>query len=208
MKILSASRVCVALISIGVLTMQSVNASSASKSEIYNNTLYNFSIQHPIHIVPQHQFASTYLSANVWTISAQIQKNNSQQHNVVEFPIYTTTFNAPNLGKAFYNLSLRIGVSTDKTDVQQCLNVESPGPTSNPKNITINDINFMEFSYSEGAMMKSLSANIYRTVHKNACYSIDAITYKTNVNLPKNVQSRVSQKNDVLNKMVQSFRVN
>ncbi len=191
--------------SLGLIACSNASNTKASDWKTYTNKNSHFSFLYPNTLQPSTSFNKTYFSQALWSVSGQAISNNNQQHNIVELPIYNTNFNAPGLGDVFYHLLIRVGLSRNTTDIKNCTDTVYPSYLGKAKKTTINSIPFTVIPYQDGAMMKVMNASMYRTLHNKACYSLEIITYKTNVDLPKKQQAAVKKEKAIANQIVKSF---
>ncbi len=74
----------------------------------------------------------------------------------------------------YFGAEMRIGMSTDPTDVKNCLKPDA-GDNSTPTTKTINGIDFTVFPIRNAAAQQYIEGVSYRTVHNQACYVIEQL---------------------------------
>ena len=139
----------------------------------YANAPYNFSIQYPSYVRPLTSFATFHEIGNNWRLYAS-QAN--QGKSVVSFSIHNIDQGPYSTGKQTYPLyftsEVRVGVSPN---IKECYASDAGYINQTITNVTINGVPFKRFSTSEGATMKYVQAESYRTIRNNLCYVIEQI---------------------------------
>jgi hypothetical protein len=139
----------------------------------YANAQYNFSIQYPSYVRPLTSFATFHEIGNNWRLYAS-QAN--QGKSVVSFSIHNIDQGPYSTGKQTYPLyftsEVRVGVSPN---IKECYASDAGYTNQTITNVTINGVPFKRFSTSEGATMKYIQAESYRTIRNNLCYVIEQI---------------------------------
>jgi len=72
-----------------------------------------------------------------------------------------------------YTVVLRIGKSTDQSDVASC--IETREQEVQIEDRVIGDTTFSAYSFGDAAMMQYVNAISYRTKYKEACWAIEAV---------------------------------
>ncbi len=139
----------------------------------YANAPYNFKIQYPAGIQPLTSFATFHELGNNWRLYAG-QANQGQP--VVSFSVKNidqgTYFTGKQTYPLYFSAEVRIGVSPNTKD---CYLSDAGYTNQKITNVTINGVPFKKFSTSDGATMKYVQAESYRTVRNNTCYVIEQI---------------------------------
>lgn len=146
------------------------------QTQTYTNTKYHFTIAYPSTITPETSFTSYYALSNKWRAETM---PTTKGVPIVAFPVYRIDNNkGAATGKPYplyFDTELRVGASTDATDVKNCL-ANDPGFTDETsEDVTINGTAFKKFSFGDAAMMQYVDATSYRTVHNNTCFVIEQV---------------------------------
>jgi membrane-bound inhibitor of C-type lysozyme len=154
----------------------------AAPTTRYTNDTYGFSIEYPSDLTPETTFTKYYALGDAWR--AQVTAN-PKGVPVVAIPVYRIDNNKDGIatGKPFplyYDAEVRVGVSSDATEVKNCLANDPGFTTQKSENVTINGITFKKFSFQDAAMQQYVEGNSYRTVHNNKCYVVEQIRTGSN----------------------------
>lgn len=139
----------------------------------YASGEYNFTIQYPPYVKTRNGFFSFHEIGNNWRLYPN-QINQGKQ--VVSFSIFTTDQGPYSTGKEsyplYYTAEVRIGVSPN---TKECYATDQGYTNQKITNVTINGVAFKKFSTTDGATMKYVQAESYRTIHNNMCFVLEQI---------------------------------
>lgn len=144
----------------------------------YTNSEYGFTVKYPTYSKVKSTFSTFHELGTNWRLypGAAVQGK-----PVASFVIFNTDQGVYSTGKQsyplYYTAEVRIGVSPN---TKECY---APDPGySNQKvtNVVINGTTFKRFSTSDGAMMKYVQAESYRTIKGANCVVIEQIKNGSN----------------------------
>lgn len=144
------------------------------------NSEYGFKISYPEELIPEPQFASFYLLSPHWRVYAPEE---SRGVSVISIPVYRIDQGGIATGKSyplFFSTEVRVGVSTDSNDVASYFVPDLGYMDQVVRDEVIHGIPFKVFSFGEGAMMKYIQGESYRTVHNNTCFALERIKTGSN----------------------------
>ncbi len=140
-----------------------------SGTKIYSNEKYGFKVAYPENLTPSESFQSFHFLSGDWRVLAP---DTSKGTPVVSIPVFTIENDSSY--PRYFDTELRIGVSDNPDDVQNCL---KPDPNFAVQTTvkTINGIDFTVIPIQDAATMQYIQANSYRTVHKGMCFAIEQV---------------------------------
>ena len=137
--------------------------------EPYTNKDYGFEIKHPSYI-------SSTTTPNDWADGIVDPKGNEKL--IVNLIACQFSKIPPKEPYHSFTGEVRIRVNLAITDIKDCLNLPLEFPNMKEENANINGIEFKKFSKIEDAAMgKRLRMEVYRTLHNNACFSIEKVEH-------------------------------
>jgi hypothetical protein len=140
----------------------------------YSNQQYGFTVSFPGTLHTEMPFNTSYLLSNKWRYGA---KENAKGIPVVSIPV--VRIERQSTYPRFYNVEVRIGVSTDPRDLQTLM--AGPGNGEGPSHDeTINGVVFKVFPFQDAATMKYVVGLSYRTVRNNTIYVIEQLKSGSN----------------------------
>ncbi len=172
---------------------------------IYTNGTFGFVIQYPESATVDNNFTSYYHLPPYWRANAL---PNATGTPVVSFTAYSTK--SENSFPRYFAAIIRVGVSTDKLEIAQCLKViPNQGETALP-DVTLNGTVWKAFSFESAGMQQYVRGVSYRSVHEGRCIALEKIavgsSYTDDPVSEKDIpQSTLDAKYAELDRIVQSF---
>jgi hypothetical protein len=147
---------------------------SPSKLATHTNDTYGFSISYPKTITPETKFQKYYFLTDSWMAGTP---EGSKGDPLLCIPVYRVT-NEKSYPR-YWNVEVRIGVTTDPIELQTFLSKSTYSDTP-PKEEVINNITFYIFPIEDAGMMQFISGFSYRTIHNGIGYAIEQIKTGSN----------------------------
>jgi hypothetical protein len=137
---------------------------------IYTNGDYGFAVMYPTTAVLQEaSFTSNHLP-NSWRVNAR-----PVSVGVPVLAVITYQTESETAYPRHYEAQVRIGASTDETEVERCLEAGvTEGETALPDTM-LGETRFKTFAFESAGMMQYVKGISYRTVHEGACVAIEQI---------------------------------
>ena len=188
------------------LTSTSTQSAIPAGWSTYTSSKYGFEISYPSPLAPTTTFASYYHLPNAWRVGAM---PNSSGRAVISIPVYrlNNRLDYPR----YFDAEIRIGASSNPTDVKNCYSTYGYGSPTPPTDETINGIKFRAFPLESAGMMQYLMGVSYRTVHNGVCYAIEQLkagsNYRNPTSSPQDIpQSVLDNYYNQASAIVQTFR--
>lgn len=137
----------------------------------YTNTDYGFSFSYPQGLTPTDTFKSFYHLSDKWKSDDFSDTNTGI--NVVAIPVFEIDNNDQNKYPRYFGAEFRVGVSSDPTQVANCLTSSYGDQTTT--DVTIGGTVFKKFLIEDSGMMQYLQGESYRTVHNGLCYALEKV---------------------------------
>ncbi len=172
---------------------------------IYTNGTFGFVIQYPESAPVDNDFTSYYHLPSYWRANAL---PNATGTPVVSFTVYNTK--SENSFPRYFAAIIRVGVSTDKQEIAQCLKATpNQGETALP-DVTLNGTVWKAFSFESAGMQQYVRGVSYRTMHEGRCIALEKIavgsSYRDDPASDKDIpQATLDAKYAELDRIVQSF---
>lgn len=147
---------------------ENLNSSSSGDMNSYENAGAHISLQYPKGIVPQANFAGTYLVPDTWSA---LDPDSTAGDKLVAFSIPKSN--------EITSAGIRIATSKNEQDRANCTIAPSYA-TFEKKTKVLNGNMYTVLSLSDAAMNHYSTINSYRLVKNDLCYVID--TYVTGTN--------------------------
>jgi len=144
-------------------------APTPQSRKIFVSDAWGFRIDVPPGWAIRHDFRSSYLANGAWKAFAA---PDSQGEPVVSLTM-------PGSDR-ITDAEIRIGASRAAAEVHRCTTPPSavrPGSLATQR---INGVTFTTFEAADAAMSHHLDVHAYRTVHNDACYTIDLVVFGVN----------------------------
>lgn len=184
----------------------STTATGRDDRATYRNDEYGFEMRYPKKLTTDPKFQSYYHLPDTWMSEAGPE---SKGRPIVSIPVWRikSDNNGAYISYPYYfDAELRIGVSSNKSDVADCYKSQFTPPTT----VTINGVEFKKFSVQSAGMMQYLVAESYRTIHNGACYVIEQIktgsSYREGPSSKDIPESVLDGYYDSISTMVQTFK--
>lgn len=141
----------------------------------YNNSQFGIRFSYPKELIPEETFKQFYALSSNWRAETT---PDSKGTPIVAIPVFRIDQGSVATGKAYplyFSAEVRVGASSDKKDVQNCLQ-NDPGFTDQKStDVVINGITFKRFEIADAAAMQYVQGLSYRTVHNNTCYAVEQL---------------------------------
>jgi hypothetical protein len=172
---------------------------SIAAAQGYRDSTNDFALQIPADLAPQQNFSKGTMLSDAWSVNAS--KNNFQQKSLLEVNLESDEGKDKHGDAYYYHSYLRIGKSSQPTDVTNCekpTNILSAHGTR-----IINGHHFYQFNFADAGMSQFTSGTTERHRHNGVCYTIEYVQTGNN-NVPD--LEKHEGKNKVLaEKMINSF---
>jgi hypothetical protein len=143
---------------------------SFSGDAIYTNGTYGFAVRYPEMAKVDYTFEPTYHLGQYWRATAQADSVGTP---LVSFATFETK--SENSYPRYYYAMVRIGVSTDKKELDLCTKLgKNAGETQLPDE-TIGGATWKVFSFESAGMMQYAKGVSYRTVYEGTCFAMEKI---------------------------------
>lgn len=199
-----------------VLNKNSSDTSSSTDSKIsigsttdiktYENEDLGFTISYPSGYIVTKDFKGFYHIPPYWSFSAINDTTGTPILGIISKRIDNGD---KNVYPRYFDSEVRIGTSSDKKEVTNCL-VNTSGNTTPGKDVTINGVVFKKFDISNAAAMQYLVGESYRVVHNNTCFAVERFKTGSNYRDPDTVslatEAELNKSFDSLTSVVQSFK--
>jgi hypothetical protein len=168
----------------------------------YVNNHYQLALCYPANMQPRKTFSNGYFFNKNWSVSDNAKsQNNPSQHALFEIPLQNK-HGANKAGGGYYaEAFVRVGVSTDPLDVENC--EKATDVLTYPTTARINDVKFSVFTFADAGMSQFINATVYRYATDNECYSIEYIQTGSNA---KNIQHDLSAQK-IAHKIISSLKI-
>ena len=154
-------------------TSTNINNTSTTGFASYGNGEYGFSIKYPKYVQARSGFSTFHELGNNWRLYAGPA---NQGKALASFSIHSIDQGTISNGKQSYPLyfsaEVRIGVSPN---VKECYTKDSGYTNQKVTDVVINGVTFKKFSTADGATMKYVQAESYRTIRNNQCFVLEQI---------------------------------
>lgn len=174
----------------------------------YKNKPYAFEIHYPHSVKVDYEFSNAYFLGDTWSVNTSDKSNNAYQHSLLQIKLQDDVGTGNDGDQYYYQYYVRIGASAYPADVAHC---EKPRHNFDPnpdfKTALINRNKFYVFAFSDAAGLSQYNSGLsYRILHKNICYSIEAVETGSNTsNIPD--YDEMSERNQLLaRKIINTFR--
>ena len=175
--------------------------------EKYTNNPYHFTIVYPSDFTTSKTFSTAYLLRTTWSmLNDTLTHNNHEQHSIFEIQLQNIKGKSAKLGSYYYQAYVRIGLSTDHTDLINCDNTNSSS-NKNKNDILINDRIFSVAESSDTAMSQFNHVTSYSYLSGTECYRIEYITTGTNSLSIPNYTDVTNRNENAANNIIQSFTI-
>jgi hypothetical protein len=149
---------------------------STAHWKTYQNKEYGFEIKYPRNLQIETTFRSYYHLSNKWRAEAY---DETKGKPVISIPIYRIS-NSDSSGRyitypLYFSAELRIGVSSDTTDIANYLKYYPTESGFSPMTVIINGIVFHKFAIHEAGMSQYLNGISYRAIHHGKCYVVEQL---------------------------------
>jgi len=142
---------------------------------IYTNGTYGFAIRYPEMAKVDYTFEPTYHLGQYWRATASADSKGTP---LVSFATFETT--SENSYPRYYYTMVRIGVSTDKKELDLCTKLgKNAGETALPDE-SIGGATWKVFSFENAGMMQYAKGVSYRTVYEGTCFAMEKIATGSN----------------------------
>ena len=188
------------------LTSTSTQSAIPAGWTTYTDAKYGFEISYPSALTPTTTFTSYYHLPNAWRVGAM---PNSSGQAILSIPVYRLDNRL--YYPRYFDAEIRIGASSNPTDVKNCYSTYGYGSPTPPTDETINGIKFRAFPLESAGMMQYLIGVSYRTVHNGVCYAIEQLkagsNYRNPTSSPQDIpQSVLDNYYNQASAIVQTFR--
>lgn len=186
-------------------TVATSTDSTFSGEAIYTNGTYGFAVRYPEMAKVAYTFEPTYHLGQYWRATAAADSIGTP---LVSFVTYETT--SENSYPRYYYTMVRIGVSTDKKEVDACTKIaKDQGETPLPDE-TFGGATWKVFSFQSAGMMQYAKGVSYRTVYEGTCYALEKIAtgsnYRDDPASSKDIpEAELTKHYDELDAIVHSF---
>lgn len=137
----------------------------------YTNTEYGFSFSYPQGLTPTATFKSFYHLSDKWKSDDFSDTNTGV--NVVVVPVFEVDNKDENKYPRYFSAEFRVGVSSDETQIKNCLISSYDDQTTTE--VTIGGTVFKKFMIEDAGMMQYLEGESYRTVHNGLCFALEKV---------------------------------
>lgn len=172
---------------------------------IYTNGIYGFMLQYPEVAVVENAFSASYHLGTYWRANAL---PNATGTPVVSIAPFTTV--SDHSYPRYYTALIRVGVSTDKKELAQCLKVTpNQGETVLP-DVVLNGTTWKAFAFQNAGMQQYVKGISYRAIHEGYCVALEKIavgsSYRDDPDSPEDIpDTELEKQYELLDKVVQSF---
>ncbi len=174
---------------------------------IYTNGTFGFVVQYPESATVDNDFTSYYHLPSYWRANAL---PNATGTPVVSFTVYSTK--SENSFPRYFAALIRVGVSSDKQEIAQCLKpTPNQGETALP-DVSLNGTVWKAFSFESAGMQQYVRGVSYRSIHEGRCIALEKIavgsSYRDDPASDKDIpQATLDAHYESLDRIVQSFTV-
>ena len=186
---------------------------STNTPGIYRNDQYGFSLKFPKNLSVTTTFKQFYALGNSWR--AELFDERGTGMPVVSIAVFQVDnqHDGSAQGKPYplyFSAEVRVGVSSDSTDIENCLKPDSNYTNQPETDMVINGVTFKKFNFQNAAMMQYVAGESYRTVHNGICYAVEQIktgsNYRDPSMLPGITDATLNQYYEQEQIIVQSFK--
>ncbi len=172
---------------------------------IYTNGVYGFMLQYPEAALVENSFSPSYHLGTYWRANAL---PNATGTPILSIATYTVQ--SDHSYPRYYSALIRVGVSTDKKELAQCLKATpNQGETALP-DVVLNGTTWKAFAFQNAGMQQYVKSISYRVIHEGYCVALEKIAagsnYRDDPDSPEDISDAELEKHyQDLERIVQSF---
>lgn len=175
-------------------------SAQASDWQMYTDATYGFIIKYPKEVKLQKTFDHDYHLTPDWRQELSASEAALGQP-VVALVVYRTK--SDNSYPRFFSAEARIGISTNKTEVANCI-------TGNTDTKIINGIPLAVFPIQDSGTLQYTKGISFRVVHNNTCYALEQLKGGSSYHDTKSSQdlsdTELDNYYDTVGKILQTFQ--
>lgn len=181
------------------------SSNDLSGRSIYTNGEYGFAVQYPGTARLEETFSPQYHLPATWRANAL---PDSEGTPIAAIIAYTTE--SDHSYPRYYVAQVRIGASTDASEVRGCLNATPNQGETELSDVEINGTTWKAFEFQNAGMQQYVKGVSYRTIHEGACIALEKIatgsSYRDDPDSPDDVADDVLEaRYQSLDAIVESF---